>query len=52
VILVFGGLALAGITFLLAWYAPPAALARLAVEDRLGAAFEVRDLGSVLTSRS
>lgn len=52
VVIVFGGLALAGITTLLAWYALPAALARLAVEDRFGAAFEFRKLRSVLTSGS
>ncbi|UPV74632.1 DUF4013 domain-containing protein [Halorussus limi] len=52
VVIVFGGLALAGITALAAWYVLPAALARLAVEDRLGAAFEFRTLWRVVTTNS
>ncbi|WP_276301782.1 DUF4013 domain-containing protein [Halorussus lipolyticus] len=52
VVIVFGGLALAGITSLVAWYALPAALNRLAVEDRFGAAFEFGRLWPVLTSEA
>lgn len=52
VVLVLGGLALAGITSLVAWYALPAGLARLAVEGRFGAAFEFRKLMGVLTTGS
>ncbi|WP_135824362.1 DUF4013 domain-containing protein [Halorussus ruber] len=50
VLVVLGGLALAGLTSLVAWYALPAALARLAVEGRFGAAFEFGRLWPVLTS--
>jgi hypothetical protein len=52
VVIVLGGLALSGITALAAWYVLPAALARVAVEDRFGAAFEFRELAGVLTSGS
>lgn len=51
-LLVLGGLALAGIASLIAWYVLPAALARLAVEGRLGAAFQFRRLASIVTDRS
>ncbi|WP_135807041.1 DUF4013 domain-containing protein [Halorussus marinus] len=50
VAVVFGGLALAGVTGLVAWYVLPAALARLAVEGRFGAAFELRELASVVAT--
>ncbi|WP_137285238.1 DUF4013 domain-containing protein [Halorussus salinisoli] len=52
VVIALGGLALAAITSLLASYVLPAALARLAVEDRLGAAFEFRKLRTVVTNGS
>ncbi|UPW00656.1 DUF4013 domain-containing protein [Halorussus gelatinilyticus] len=52
VVVVFGGLALAGLTALVAWYVLPAALARLAVEGRLGAAFQFRPLWRVVTTNS
>ncbi|WP_135852819.1 DUF4013 domain-containing protein [Halorussus salinus] len=52
VAVVFGGLALAGISALVAWYVLPAALARLAVEGRLGAAFQFRRLWGVVTTNS
>lgn len=52
VVILLGGLAVAGITALAAWYVLPAALARVAVEDRFGAAFEFRKLAGVLASGS
>jgi len=50
VAVVFGGLALAGVTGLLAWYVLPAALARLAVDGRLVAAFEFRELAGIVST--
>lgn len=50
--LVLGGLSLAALSSLAAWYVLPAALARLAVEGRLGAAFQFRKIGAVATSGS
>lgn len=52
VLVVLGLLALAGIASLVAWYVLPAALARLAVEGRLGAAFELRKIAAVVTDGS
>ncbi|NEU56239.1 DUF4013 domain-containing protein [Halorussus sp. MSC15.2] len=52
VVVVLVGFALAVVASLAASYALPAALARLAVEGRLGAAFEFRRLAGVLTDRS
>ncbi|NHN59387.1 MULTISPECIES: DUF4013 domain-containing protein [Halorussus] len=52
VVVVLGGLALAALSSLAAWYVLPAALARLAVEGRLGAAFQFRKIGAVATSGS
>ncbi|WP_162224473.1 DUF4013 domain-containing protein [Halorussus amylolyticus] len=51
-VVILGGFALAAITGLLAWYALPAALARLALEGRLGAAFELRAIRRVVTTES
>lgn len=52
VLVVLGGLFLALVTWLAAWYVLPAALARLAVEGRFGAAFELRKLASVVADGS
>ncbi|MFC4448111.1 DUF4013 domain-containing protein [Halorussus aquaticus] len=52
VVVVLAGFALAVVASLAASYALPAALARLAAEGRLGAAFEFRRLAGVLTDRS
>ncbi|WP_435174986.1 DUF4013 domain-containing protein [Halorussus sp. AFM4] len=52
VALVLGGLSLAALTSLAAWYVLPAALARLAVEGRLGAAFQFREIAAAATSGS
>jgi len=50
VAVVFGGLALAGVTGLAAWYVLPAALARLAVDGRFSAAFELRELAGIVAT--
>lgn len=52
VLVVLGGLALALVATLVAWYVLPAALARAALAGRLGAAFEFRRLAAVATTES